>query len=270
MDPASSLKKAENSIRDVIHYILTNSLGSDWHNRCGVSPDRVSKWEEKRAEEQKRTGRSDPRLIYYSDFYDLKTIIKKSWDNGLKEVFEKLKGIENLLDLLDENRNPIAHQRELLPYQKHIVEGVSGKIRSQITGYFCKMETGDAYYPRIEFIQDNLGTSWSAGSKNVVPHGPILRPGDLLQFVVTATDPLGEQLTYILCPEGLVRDKVENFTGEFEFEVLPKHVQQRMSIHLIVRSPREFHALAKGYYGDPLHGADHVVTFFYEVLPPLS
>ena len=84
MNPASSLKKAENSVRDVVHYVLTNNIGPNWHNSCGVSPDRVSKWEEKRAEEQKRTGRSDPRLIYYSDFFDLKTIIKKSWDKGLK------------------------------------------------------------------------------------------------------------------------------------------------------------------------------------------
>lgn len=266
MDPASSLKKAENSVRDVIHYVLTNSIGSDWHNSCGVSPGRVSSWEAKRDEEQKRTGRSDPRLIYYSDFYDLKTIINKSWDKGLVNVFEKLKEIEHCLDLLDQNRNSIAHQRELLPYQKHIIEGVSGKIRNQITGYFSQLETGDAYYPRIESVQDNLGTSWSAGDRIGVSRGPKLRPGDFLQFVVTATDPMNEQLTYVLCPMDFKQDIVENLSGEFEFEVSSRHVKSELFIHLIIRSPREFHALSRGYYGN----ADHMVSFIYEVLPPRS
>ncbi len=196
MEISESLKSTENSLRDLFSFVLSKKLGVEWYRSCGVSADRISQWDERRQTDEIKFGHSDPRLIYYADFYDLKTILKKNWDNGLSEVFKNLKEIEVLLDLLDEIRNPEAHRRELLPYQKHLAIGISGKIRSDITGYFSNMETGDSFYPRLECIQDNLGNTWSIGEYRMKLTGCILRPGDYLQFKVSATDPMGDALEY--------------------------------------------------------------------------
>ena len=82
MDITQSLKDTENSLRDFISTILSNKFGKDWLEYCGVSADRLKKWAERAAEEEKkqRFGTIENRLIYYADFYDIQTILKKNWD----------------------------------------------------------------------------------------------------------------------------------------------------------------------------------------------
>jgi len=69
-----------------------------------------------------------------------------------------------------------------------------------------------------------------------------LHIGDVVEFVVTASDPLGANLQYFLGEGFGIKDNWKDFT-----------------VGLFVRSPREYHA--KGHYDD-------VVYFEYEVLPP--
>ncbi|WP_319587232.1 hypothetical protein [uncultured Desulfobulbus sp.] len=264
MDISDSLKSTENSLRDLFNFVLSKQIGVEWCRSCGVTMDRISQWDERRLLDEKKLGHCDPRLIYYADFYDLKTILKKNWANGLSEVFGKLKEIEVLLDLLNEIRNPEAHRRELLPYQKHLAIGISGKIKSDITGYFSKMETGNSFYPRFECIQDNLGNTWSIGEHKMISTGSILRPGDYLQFKVSATDPLGDDLEYTFSPKDREGEVVWSNIGDFDLTIKNNHVGKNMWVEFLVRSPRDFHAT-----WDICHGKiDDTVTFCYEVLPP--
>ncbi len=72
------IQEYENVIRQIILSILGNDDSADF----GITDDRLKKWEEKREIEKKKYGGvlTENRLIYYSDFYDLKTIIEKNWN----------------------------------------------------------------------------------------------------------------------------------------------------------------------------------------------
>lgn len=93
MDTTQALKDAENALRDFIALMLSNKHGSNWINGCGVTSERLIKWEERRQVEEKRQkgGNVDERLIYYADFYDLATILEKHWNATFAEVFGDLK-----------------------------------------------------------------------------------------------------------------------------------------------------------------------------------
>lgn len=197
MDIGQSLKNTENDLRDLIFSLLYNRFGKDWISNCGVASDRIEKWQQKQIEDQKRLTIADTRILYYSDFYDLKTIVKKNWDQSFKDVFENLKEFETLFSILEEYRNPEAHRRELLPYQKNLAIGISGKIRSQITSYYSKIETGESYYPRIEYAQDSFGNSYSLNLKDrfrSIQTKTILRPGNVVEFTIAAFDPMGGKI----------------------------------------------------------------------------
>ncbi|MEX2411082.1 MAG: hypothetical protein WD607_06860 [Candidatus Paceibacterota bacterium] len=264
MELTESLKIAENSLRDLINYILTKKFGSNWYDSCGLDNKRIKVWKGRKLTDDKKLGTSEPRLIYYSDIYDIKPIIKNNWDFGFSDVFKKLREIQVFLDLLESFRNPEAHRRELLPYQKYLAIGISGKIRSDVTRYFSEMETGDAYYPRLESVQDSLGNNWSIGERNPLMTGNTLRPGNQLQFKVSATDPLGEILLFAISP--MVHPYEIDWTdeGEFDLTIKDKHVQERLWITIAVKSSREFHATSAVRLGK----VDDVVKFGYEVLPP--
>ncbi len=266
MDISESLKSAENSIRDTISFVLTKQYGADWPSHSGISEQRLVQWQAKRTAEESKLNRTDPRIIYYSDFYDLQALIKKNWNNGLSDVFGKQREIEVLLDILEEIRNPDAHRRELLPHQKHLAIGISGRIRTMITEYFAKMETGDSYYPRIECVQDNYGNSWTLGDRNPLATGRRLRPGDVIEFSISATDPLGEVLEFSVAAVSTPLKYEWKESGDFSLVLDSTHVQNGLWIQIAIRSKREFHGGVDLVFGK----IDDSVKFGYEVLPPMS
>ncbi|WP_444922926.1 hypothetical protein ACJJH9_12135 [Microbulbifer sp. DLAB2-AF] len=85
MDISDSLKRAENSLRDLINFILLKQSGNNWHDSCGVSEKRIIQWKDRKEIDEKKFGYSDPRIIYYADFYDLKKFLKNA---GIR-VFRK-------------------------------------------------------------------------------------------------------------------------------------------------------------------------------------
>ena len=206
-DISQELKDAENALRDFIAQRLTKSLGTQWIEFCGVTAERIEKWKERKKIEEKRlssTGVVDERLIYYADFYDLRTILKCRWAEDFSEVFGKWKQMEVWLDTLEEMRNPEAHRRELLPHQKHLAAGISGEIRTRIVRSRSQEVSPDAFFPRIESARDNHGNVYFGDSKSVST-GIVLHPGDELQFVITASDPYGEMVEYgIMSTNGIM------------------------------------------------------------------
>ena len=263
MDVTQALKDTENALRDFIALILSRALGPDWIANCGVSAERLQKWENRKNEDVRKqnTGVVEERLIYYADFYDIKTILKKHWQH-FSAALGNWKTIEVYLSELEKLQNPDAHRRELLIHQKHLALGIAGEVRSRLVRYRSKQETSEDYYPRIESIHDNLGNQWVPGSPSSVNTGMALRPGDTLEFVVTARDPNGDDLEYRLdlTPIIIVSDgDIWQDSNEFFLRLTEEHVAKIFRVHLYVRSRSGFHAH---------HNYDDLVTFFYEVLPP--
>ena len=67
MDVTQALKDTENALRDFIALILSRALGPDWIANCGVSAERLQKWENRKNEDVRKqnTGVVEERLIYY-------------------------------------------------------------------------------------------------------------------------------------------------------------------------------------------------------------
>lgn len=264
MDVTQAMKDAENSLRDFITEVLHGAIGQHWEQKCGVTDDRLQKWKERREEERKRqeSSTADERLIYYADFYDLRTILQKNW-SYFAAALGNLKTMEVLLSELEKLRDPDAHRRELMPHQKNLALGISGEIRSRIIRFRSKQEAASDYFPRIECARDSLGNactphhSPSKSAAETVLTGCNLRPGDTLSFVVTAFDPLGQQLLYEV---EIDHNPYLEWQSRPEFEVTfgQEHIKLGLHVSISMKSNRKYHAM--GY-------CDDFVDFVYTVLP---
>lgn len=261
MDITQSLKDAENSLREFISTILSKKFGKDWIEHCQVSDERLRKWSARAEEEKKkqRFGTIENRLIYYADFYDIKTILKKNWAL-FADALGEWKVMEVWLGELEKLRNPDAHRRELLPHQKQLAAGIAGEIRSRIVRYRSKLETPEDYFPRIESVRDNYGNIWSAGQiQRTIYTGIILHPGDLLEYVITAADPLGEEMKYGISrnpgPNNIKYQKSNTIT----YLVGRGDIGRIFNLSLCIISHRKHHAI-----GD---FTDDFIEFSYSVLP---
>lgn len=262
MDITQALKDAENTLRDFIAATLQIKFGSEWEEKCGVSSERVQKWKERKLAEVKRqeSGAVDERLLYYADFYDLKTILKKHWSEEFSQALGDWKTMEVWLTELEKLRDPDAHRRELMPHQKHLIIGISGEIRTRIAKFRSSQDTSESYFPRIESVRDNLGNIWTFGrAGDFVGTKMNLRPGDTLDFVITASDPLGDNLEYgIFAMPG--REHSWQESNSLSLTIQEKHIGTQCNVSLAIRSSRDYHA--KDY-------CDDFVVFGYVVLPKL-
>jgi hypothetical protein len=261
VDITQALRDAENSLRDFIELTLSAKLGDSWIEKCGASPDRLRHWRERKVVEEKRQrgGVVEQRLIYYADFFDLRAILKANWNGPFSDAFGDLKNFEMYLAELEKLRDPDAHRRELLPHQKHLAIGISGEIRGRIVRYRSKRETTDDVFPRIENVRDSLGNvsgSSPHGDPEIVQTKMTLRPGDQLDFVITASDPEDLALEYGI--EVHYETRIWQQRNTFAVRVVDQHIGKMFAIHFYIRSPRTYHA--RGDHDDE-------VIFFYSVLP---
>lgn len=260
-DISQALHDAENALRDFIAAELSLLFGASWEDGSGVSPERLAKWRERKAVEVKRqeSGVVDERLIYYADFYDLKTILKKHWSDVFSSALGDWKTIDVYLAELEKLRDSDAHRRELLLHQKHLALGISGEIRTRIVRYRSKRDTSKDVFPRIESARDSLGNMWIPGNFT----GPdvytkmTLRVGDRVQFVVTARDPEDAPLKYCMSVDNSNLTQWQP-SEMFSIQLEAENIGKLFRMEFFVRSDRSFHAY-KTY--------DDSVAFLYSVLP---
>lgn len=262
IDVTQALKDTENSLRDFISTVLSGRFGQDWLVQCGVSTDRLTKWDERKQSEAKRqeAGVVEERMLYYADFYDLKTILKKHWQSEFSKVFGDWKTMEVWLSEMEKLRDPDAHRRELLPHQKHLVLGISGEIRTRLIKYRSKLETSEDAFPRIESARDSLGNIFSYG-RGLAKSPYILRPGDSIDYVITASDPRGAILQYGMTVSGHHHSPIWQDANFFRLEVSDAHIRRDFGVMFWIRSSRQYHAHTD---------YDDSVTFHYDVLPSQS
>jgi len=164
--------------------------------------------------------------------------------------------MEVWLDELGRFRDPDAHRRELLPHQKHLAVGIAGEIRTRLVRYRSKQETSEDYFPRIESVRDNFGNLFPSEPGSYVLTETILRPNDIIDFVITASDPCDAQLEYG------IRTNIDHNTSwqkENSFSIrIEKYVRKNFIVSLYIKSPRKMRA--SGDYDD-------YVEFYYTVLP---
>ncbi len=265
IDITQTLKDTENALRDFVASELKNSLGENWILNCGVIEDRISKWRERKVEEEKRhfSGTTEERILYYADFYDLKTILEKNWEKVFSKVFSSKKITILYLDILGGYRDPDAHRRELLPHQKNLIFGIAGEIRSSIIRYRSKKETDNDCFPRIESVRDSLGSIWTIESeqiKSLFNTKKILHPGDIIDFVITTSDPEDLQLEFGLSVnfKPPTPEIIWQKNNTFSVKIGKEHISRQFQIDFYIKSPREYHASIS---------TDDDASFYYKVLP---
>ncbi|MGB3402463.1 MAG: hypothetical protein WBA77_07215 [Microcoleaceae cyanobacterium] len=265
MEVTQALKDTENSLRDFIGVVLERKFGADWLEHCGVTPERLDKWKQlKLVVEPKRQagGVVEERLIYYADFYDLRTILKKHWEGEFYNAFGEWRTMEVWLKELKNLRDLDAHRRELLPHQKHLILGLAGEIRNRLIRYRSKQETSEDFYPRLESVRDSLGTMWIPKanlSRHIVNTNLNLHVGDTIDFVITASDPFGADLSYAIRTIHRSYDSGWQPSNELSIRISEKDIREMCDVNIYIKSPRPYHAY-KEY--------DDCITFRYNVLPP--
>ena len=258
MNPHQEIKNTENSIRDFLVENLRKKYGASYEDKFGVSDDRVKFWKQRLEDEKKKhpSATVEQRLIYYSDFYDLNTIIKKNWDiDAIKDCFGKQKKVEYYLNELDKYRNTTAHNRDFLTHQEHLIFGICGELRSKIVIYRNMEESLDNYFPRIEIVRDNLGNFWKPGSGKNIFTKKTLKPGDILEFTITAVDPENLPLKYYCSLEKEYSEK-----NKFSITITDKEIGLNSPVSVGIRSSRDYRK-TKG------NEIDEWVTFYYNVIP---
>lgn len=249
------INEYENTLRRIISLVL----GTDDNSKFNVSPERLAKWKEKRITEEKKYDGIliEHRLIYYSDFYDLQTIITKNWEK-FKDIIGDKKKFEVLFNQMDTFRNTIAHGRNLFSYQESLAVGIAGELRTSLVRYHNKNMNEDDYFIRLLKVCDNVGNVWERGAKGSHPigmSGGMIRPGDKIEIIAEAVDPKGYQISYEL--SYIVKDRVKlvNEIGRFEFMVTEDMVKKVFRFDLMVFTRDS------GY-----ENSDHI-TMLYTVLP---
>ncbi len=120
------------------------------------------------------------------------------------------------------------------------------------------METSEDYYPRLESIRDNLGNVWVSKDGIVYGTGDRLSVGDTLEFVVSATDPMGQTVSFKIGSDFSDDDNWQE-DNVLRLTITPEDVRNDFEVFIYMRSPRPYHA--RGSYDD-------AVIFKYEVVPP--
>jgi hypothetical protein len=255
MEIYQTLRDCENSLRDFMAVTLERQYGSDWINHCQVSPEVIKEWNQLKQEDDERhqATTSDEHLINYSSLENLKIILLSNWEGEFMDTFGDYKLMDVYLSILSRYRNPDIHRRPLLTFQKHLILGISGEIRNMISVYRSLMDLDREGFPRIESIRDNLGNIWVPGKPSHVKTGMTVHVGDMIEFVVSAVDPLEEDIMYS------VEDVGWNIGNVLTTVVEARQVSKNTAFNIFIRSERKFHAFPKGY--------DDRIAFDYQVLP---
>lgn len=222
------INEYENLLRDII----IKQLGFD-PITYKTTPERIKIWNEKKDIVSKRKiGLPEDRIIYYSDFYDLKTIITKNWETFLPIFLDK-KRFEIFFDEVEKYRNSIAHGRPLLKSQLLLLEGILKDQKNLRTIYHNKNEMKEDYFIRIERITDNLGNIWTEKINN---NKKVLRVGDYYELLIEAVDPKDREIEYQLY-FSLGKLDITQKENQFSFEISENMIGDIQDMTVIAKTP---------------------------------
>jgi len=216
-----------NEYENILRTIIINVIGETDDATFGVTQERLDIWKEKREIEKKKNEniQIENRLVYYSDFYDLKTIIDKNWEK-FKPILANRKRFTVFYEEIEKYRNNIAHGREILSFQLKMIEGIVDDLRNQLTLYHSKNLGPDDFFMKILKATDSLGNIWEPSQ--IIPlvvTNTTLRVGDKIEFVIDAFDPKGRELEYSarFLNDSLITQKSNKLTVEITSKMISKN-----------------------------------------------
>jgi len=270
---------ALHSIETVLRILIMEVLGNDSWLTAPGAPDR-SRLEEKQREEAKRrdgVALLSPRLIDYAETYHLTNLIAKSWDRFQPALLDKGRTMA-YFGVVEDVRNSIAHNRELVPFERELISGIAGQIRNQVSIYRSAQSAEARYYPLIEEVRDNFG-NLGRGHRSKARHDDgrkhfmRLDVGDIIYFEGSAFDARGKGFRWLLrpCTRGWHRagnrraiDVAEGDHATFHYRVTEADVGEDFMLQVLIAAKSKYHR-----YPDPgAESYDDSAEFPYAVSPP--
>lgn len=247
-DVGQALSQLENTLRDLAQRLLSRDDADDaWLAACGVTANQLREWRRRRDSERIRRpgGQMEPCLLYYADLRPLFDLMLNNWDAGFNECFPDQAAFRVYADRLCAFRNPDAHSRSLMPFERHLAIGMAGQIRQEVTLFLSRGGRLERErWPRIEEVVDNYGlraTGMSGGGRRA-ESVVVLRPGATVTFSCRAWDPDGLEPDGILEVIGVGELATKRgLSVEIEWAVDATHVGERVNVVFWLRSPRAHH-----------------------------
>lgn len=258
----------ENALRLAIRAVL----GKQWTTAPGA-PVTERLVERMREESARRDGVSvSADLLDYAMTTDLTQLVERNWEQ-FKPVFEDKKRTLTYFGIVEDVRNTIAHGREVMPHEKHLIAGAAGQLRLQVSEFQSASDGSLTYYPVIERITDNLGSSPVETFGPPVPDKR-LNVGDIVSFEAYASGGRGHDVQWHIgrMPSNTHFSVIEmDFEGgevaavgnevELNYTVTDADVMERFWIGVAVTTDTKHHRHTAS-------GWDDFASFTYAVNPP--
>lgn len=271
MEPNDALRSIEIALRLVVRDVL----GSDWQDAKGApNKDELDKRRQEEAKRRDGTVVSDD-LLDYTETYHLTDIVEKNWES-FKPVFDDKARTVAFFGVLKDVRNSIAHSRDLVPFERDLISGIAGQLRSQVALFRSMNNSSSRYYPLIEDVVDNFGhrgmKSGEAGS-----YSPTLRleVGDTLTFSGKAFNAKGKPVRWYIITGSVFpasTRKKEVAVGDsvtFNYTISEDDVSESRLLVIRIESDSKYHLRAiSNLTLDSAEPYDDERGFWYSVNPP--
>lgn len=263
-EPFDALRSIEIALRLLVRDVLG---ASKWLNSQGA-PDE-SELERRKSEEQRRRDGVvvSSQLLDYTEIFHLTGLIVKNWDQ-FKPALDDKRRTETFFGIINDVRNNIAHSRDLAPFEKDLLSGISGLLRSQIALYRSSEGRSSRYYPLIESVKDNFDIEGRWSEPEFLKVRPRLEVGYVLSFAGNAFAARGKPVQWIITKDHYsdASDEVvaEGDSVSFQYEVTEADVSERLTLIVRITTSSRYHRYMDGY---PYPHDDHR-EFFYAVNPP--
>lgn len=254
LDPAAALVVAERALREIIR----DHVGDRWRTTPEVS---VEAAERAMAAESDRRGvvSVDPDLLNFTLLLDLGRIFDAHFSLIGKAAGGSRAELKALLSLFNRLRNLPAHSRDLVPFERDLLSGITGYLANLAAIARSTKGQDMLFYPVIDSVIDSFGHI--ADPPKITHSSTRLVVGQTVIFACRATDPAGRTLTWELADGHLGETlfTAEGASVELVWMVRLKDVRERALVCISVCSSGTYHRDGE---------TDGSVFFDYNVDPP--
>lgn len=266
MEPSAAISIIETDLRYLVAEVREGQVGREWLVSVLGEPA-VAQIEQRRHEESKKREPSvvTGDLLEYTHIREIRKCLDSLDWGRVEATLGPKRKFDSLLDLVENYRNPVAHSRQLLPYERALLEGVAGLIRTRATLHRSSMDTDQKHYPLIESARDSFGNAFAKIEPldSMATHrtGMTLQVGDVVTFEVKGWDAQGRDLRWRI-QNGLAGRKIAEGAGtdvSMDWVVQESDVAIYVSIAVVLSSSGRFHRHTHH---------DQMILFTYSVDPP--
>lgn len=268
LEPYEALESAETALRLIIRLVV----GEQWQRY--VDQERLEKIRQRAVDDERRNGVITSKdLLDFTEFRDLRKVISTRWGD-FKKVFDDEERLKVYLNLFEDVRNPIAHPRPIVEFERELLSGMARQIRQQIALYRLRQNPAHMHYPVIESVRDEFGRestaqSYPSSSKDT----PWIPVGSTVEITCTAFDERGRELHWFI--GGLSPEKLNNpAVGEsvkLSHTFPADRAGENFGVSIYLRSTGKHHRKVHSHYtatGDRTGiGYDDERWFTFNVIP---